>query len=334
MYCGKCGSKVEEDTVYCPYCGNLIKENKTKNIEKEESKNSANDIEEIINDSEIIDDLSDKTKSNDSSINNNNANDYIGNNISINNNNKPKNNDGLKNASFVLGLISIILSFLNILMIPVAIIGICLGAKYKNQEKESCPGFVLSIIGLILSFLILIGIFFLVMFAIYDEGSKNTSTNKIKDTDITSEKNYDDYYNYDKYKQQVIGNDKFGYLTISSDWTLYKSSDGSSALQYAYGNKWVLSLYAIVSPNYSINDYAYSIHSKMEGYGATNIKTENVYVGKYQAIKKTAYLTSISSYMTTWCFADEYGNFHYIAINGPTIYSDNYDLVNSFTLTK
>lgn len=333
MYCGKCGSKVEEDSTYCPYCGNMIKEDKNKNIKKEESNNSAGNIEELINSSEIIDDLNDKKNNNDSNINNNNANNSIGNNLSINNNNKPKSNDGLKNASFALGLISIILAFLNILMMPVAIVGICLGSKYKSQEKQSCPGFVLSIIGLILSFLILVGIVLVVMFAIYDESS-SSSTNKIKDTDITSDKNYDDYYNYDKYSNQVIGNEKFGYLTISNKWTLYKSSDGSSALQYTYENKWVLSLYAIVSPNYSLADYAYSIHSKMEGYGATNIKTENVYVGKYQAIKKTAYLTSISSYMTTWCFADEYGNFHYIAINGPTIYSDNYDLVNSFTLTK
>ena len=72
----------------------------------------------------------------------------------------------------------------------------------------------------------------------------------------------------------------------------------------------------------------------MEGYGATNIKVESVRVGKYLATKQSAYLSSISSYMCTWCFADEYGNYHYIAINGPSMYSSNFDVVDTFTLTK
>ena len=28
MYCGKCGSKLENDATFCPYCGNKIDENK------------------------------------------------------------------------------------------------------------------------------------------------------------------------------------------------------------------------------------------------------------------------------------------------------------------
>ena len=152
-------------------------------------------------------------------------------------------------------------------------------------------------------------------------------------TTTSPDSTFDDDY-YDERGMQVIGNEKFGYLRISNDWILYKDSDGSSALQYSIDRKWVLSLYAIDSPNYTIGEYANSIYSKMEGYGATNIKVESVRVGKYQATKQSAYLSSISSYMCTWCFADEYGNYHYIAINGPSMYSSNFDVVDTFTLTK
>ena len=37
MYCGKCGSKLENDATFCPYCGNKIDENKD-TLSKEEVK--------------------------------------------------------------------------------------------------------------------------------------------------------------------------------------------------------------------------------------------------------------------------------------------------------
>ena len=32
MYCGKCGSKLENDATFCPYCGNKIDENKAEDL--------------------------------------------------------------------------------------------------------------------------------------------------------------------------------------------------------------------------------------------------------------------------------------------------------------
>lgn len=317
MYCGKCGSKLENDATFCPYCGNKIDKNKD-TLPKEEGKKNISEGEkntlENTSNAQPIEELD---------------NFEITNNTPNKQNVVANGNDSLKNTSFVLGLISIIFAFYNILVIPVAIVGICTGAKYKSNEKKGCPGFVLSIIGLVLSFIILVGLISLIVFAVMDMDDNDIQP-RIEDTNIVDSD--DDYY--DERGMQVIGNEKFGYLRISNDWILYKDSDGSSALQYSIDRKWVLSLYAIDSPNYTIGEYANSIYSKMEGYGATNIKVESVRVGKYQATKQSAYLSSISSYMCTWCFADEYGNYHYIAINGPSMYSSNFDVVDTFTLTK
>ena len=39
MYCGKCGSKLENDATFCPYCGNKIDENKDTLPKKEIKEN-------------------------------------------------------------------------------------------------------------------------------------------------------------------------------------------------------------------------------------------------------------------------------------------------------
>ena len=41
MYCGKCGSKLENDATFCPYCGNKIDENKDTLPKKEIKENIA-----------------------------------------------------------------------------------------------------------------------------------------------------------------------------------------------------------------------------------------------------------------------------------------------------
>lgn len=339
MYCGKCGSKLESDADYCPYCGTKIS-----NEEEKKQPEHSDTKEETVKDNKSADDSvqneinhaekKNETKHNDADIEVLNSSTSNNENVITYNIPQPD-NSGLKIASLILGIISIVFCLFNIFMIPFAIAGICLGIKYKNESKKSCPGFVVSIIGLVLSIVIFIAFIIAITFFAVDE-KFDSSKNKIKDIDIASDRNYDKYYDKDddddEDDTQVIGNRKFGYLTIPSEWTLYKSSDGSSTLQYSYNNKWVLSLYAIENPSFTLGEYANSIHTKMQGYGASNVTTSNTYVGKYQAIKKSAYLSSIGSFMTTWCFADESGNLHYIAINGPTRYDDIYDVVNTYKL--
>ena len=178
MYCGKCGSKLENDATFCPYCGNKIDENKDtlpkKEIKENISEGEKNTLENTSN-AQPIEELD---------------NFEITNNTPNKQNVVANGNDSLKNASFVLGLISIIFAFCNILVIPVAIVGICTGAKYKSNEKKGCPGFVLSIIGLVLSFIILVGLISLIVFAVMDMDDNDIQP-RIEDTNIVDSD--DDY---------------------------------------------------------------------------------------------------------------------------------------------
>ena len=48
MYCGKCGSKLENDATFCPYCGNKIDENKDTLSNEEVKENISEDEKNIL----------------------------------------------------------------------------------------------------------------------------------------------------------------------------------------------------------------------------------------------------------------------------------------------
>ena len=100
-------------------------------------------------------------------------------------------NNGLKIASLVLGIISLVLAlFLNVLIIPLAIIGLVLGIIYTSKSKKFCVGIVLNILGIIIP--IIICIFLITVFT-----NINSSLENMWDEEYGSYKDYDNYYNED-----------------------------------------------------------------------------------------------------------------------------------------
>ncbi len=338
MFCSKCGSKIEENTSFCPYCGNKISESKKdKDVEKKENDNEKSEVE-VLNEEKNIEttnsteeknvtnnfEQSSSTNSEESSYNNHNTynNSY--------NQNPPVNliTDVKQESYEDLNKKSLIFGILGFFIFPCAIVAICLGSSYKKKTNNTSSGFILGIISCVLNLILILVLTVVIILAVM-YGSNTSSSG---DGDNSGLKDY--YENGSNINYQTIGNDDYGYLTVSKDWTFYSSSSNESTLQYIYGNTSnILTMYAMKNSGYTVAQYADSIKSRIQSYGADNVSYEIVNVGNYKAVKQQAYLSSLSSYMTTWCFQDENGALHYIAINADSS-TEFQDIVNTYKLTR
>ena len=290
MTCSKCGSKIEDDSAFCPFCGNKIKNEKLEN-----------NFDSDISTNNVI-----------------NSNEIVTNNVTLMSSVPSNNYEDLNTKSLVFGI-------LGFFIFPCAIIAICMGVSYKKKTSKTSAGLVLGIISCVLELVIIsiLSLFFIFSLK-YTSDMKQHDGNDLKDY----------YENGSNINYQTIGNDEYGYLTVSKDWNVYTSTNNNSTLQYSYGSTSdILTLYAIKNSGYTLEQYAESIKSKIQSYGADNVSYEIVNVGQYKAIKQQAYLKTLSSYMTTWCFKDENDALHYISVNSDN--KDNYqDMVTTFKLKK
>ena len=138
MNCKKCGNLLSDGTTFCPNCGTKVEFSTTNNFTNNNIIN--NNIDNQAN----------------SNFNNSN-------NINNNNNKKPK--------CFVIGIISIIISFLfGFLGIVTSIIGLVIANKEEKQGIDVKTGRILNIVSLILAIFIGIGTNLIVYFNIFGNG--------------------------------------------------------------------------------------------------------------------------------------------------------------------
>jgi hypothetical protein len=84
-----------------------------------------------------------------------------------------KKNEGFGIASFVLGIVSIVLAWTFYIGLPCGIVGIVLAVKQRSsgQTKLGNAGFILSIIGTVLSVLVLLFVILIIGSALFVTGS-------------------------------------------------------------------------------------------------------------------------------------------------------------------
>lgn len=296
MICDKCGSKIEENCTFCPYCGCKIEQVKNENTNEE----NINNTEEI------------KVNENNNNINNINLMSAV----------DTQSYESIEKKSIIFGI-------LGFFFFPLSIVALCLGSSYKKKTNKSSSGFVLGLVSIILNVVMILIVTAIIVIAMVF-GDVNNSSSGSGDS---GERIKDYYENGSNINFQTIGNDSYGYLTVSKDWSIY-STDNNSTLQYADSkSSSIITLYAFTDSSYTLTSYAESVKSRILNYGASDVSYEIVKVGVYNAVKQQAYLSNLSTYMTTWCFQDENGKIHYIAINTDT--SNKYqDIVTTFRLTK
>ncbi len=129
-----------------------------------------------------------------------------------------------------------------------------------------------------------------------------------------------------------IGNSEFGYLKVEDNWYKYNDVDNPSVLEYTLDGNWIISMYAKPSSTIDAKTYADSCYTRMKQDGSVGVTGATVKVGIYTAYQVYGYYTSLNKWLVTWCFEPGDKKTHYIGIEGPDRYSDNFKIPDTFTL--
>ena len=300
MFCKYCGNNLNANDKFCKNCGGKVEVVEQK---KEEPKT----VEPAFN------------------VNTQNTQTQI----------KTEKLKGLKIASLVLGIISLVFFILNILMLPLEIVGIVLAIVYMVKNKKFCAGIVLNIIALLISVLIFVlGVAAIGTYTgINIEEAMNDLDRQIeKLEDIKLDSEIDVKY---KVGYKYAGSEEYGYIKVPNNWAKFVDIESNDTIQYSYANTWIATIYATKS-DMSLSKYANTIYNNFKEDGASfvTLRKEKIAEEEYNAYKVTCYYEDDNVYVRCWAFEDENGTKHYIAIEGPEKENDYYDLINTFVLEK
>ena len=130
-----------------------------------------------------------------------------------------------------------------------------------------------------------------------------------------------------------VGDPSFGYISIPNTWSQITPTEGDYSLKFT-DDVWVVVLYSTSTSKQTAADYSNEIYKSIHDAGAQNIKTGKSKIAGYNAFTITAYYSSYHKYLTTWVFESSLGRTHYLAIEGPTEKSDNFNIIYSFNESK
>lgn len=182
MFCTNCGSKINSGEKFCPNCGTKVEEKTAEVLDVEETTTNTKPVANEHSLSETQPVMS-NVPITDSGNSFENFGQYL------NQSQQPgaamaKKQDGMGTASLVIGVISVVLSFVcNVLIIPLAILGLVFGLICKTKGGKKTAGIILNILGIVIPIVILI-------FAIVVLNVANLETNTFYGDGYTLTYNY------------------------------------------------------------------------------------------------------------------------------------------------
>lgn len=309
MKCNYCGADNKEGSKFCASCGAELKEKKTTKKEeiKEEVKEERVEVKtEPVTTTEIN-----------------------------------KVTDGKATASLVLGICSLIIWCLTF---PLSLIGLILGIASKERSGKRTAGIVINAIGLVLSTICIIVCFWFgaVFNAAVEEVNRSGDVNRFFDIlEEEMEKADNEYKIEDEDDEEesedentmVIGNDHYGYVKVPSNWHEFKDVDGNSTYQYSdIGDLGYIITLETYDQDISPLTAATNVmnHIKEEGEEATYRYTK---ISKYYGYVVEAKYSD-GTYLDAYLFKADDGKLHYVAIEGPDKNNDNFEIPQTFSMTK
>ena len=131
-----------------------------------------------------------------------------------------------------------------------------------------------------------------------------------------------------------IGNGSFGYLTVPKNWNVFIDENAQNTIQYTDGAGWIVTLFATSNSVIASKNWATNVANQMQNDGAIDVAMGEDSVNNYHGYKVFGYYENSNTYLAAWFFEAEDGNTHYIAIEGPNRYDDNYDIIYTFNLKQ
>lgn len=296
MQCKKCGCLIKETDKYCPNCGEKVVETNNQNLNPQ-TNNNQNDTNQVYlqkrrNENKII--------------------------ILI--------------IAIVFGCIAV---FITLFIIAFSLLTanseklICKSDKgnitimYRNNEIVGYKAFNMSYdLDKQKEYAKLVGIDayikeFNTWFSNTTSGSCTINGNKVGKNNTT----YNETKNEEKTNNVTVGDEKYGYINIPSNWTKFYDIDGSSSLQYSLANVYIVTL-DIVDGQSTAKEYASNfMYNKQNSNEVTDVTGATVTIGKnrkYTAYQVYMYYPSDSTYLVTYWFEAEDGKVHYISLEGPS----------------
>ena len=201
-----------------------------------------------------------------------------------------------------------------------------------------------AIIGLIIISLVVV-ISIKMLYDRKDNSSNNDYKTPITNNDETIDNNSNNNNNNNNNSSsnsntKVVGDEKYGYISIPNNWYKFYDVDGNNSLQYSYANTYIITL-NILDNQYSAKQYASNyMYNKKNSSDVTDVTGATVTIGKdkkYTAYQVYMYYPSDSTYLVTYWFEAEDGKVHYIALEGPkelngVKITDYLDIPESFSL--
>lgn len=322
MHCKNCGAEYKEGSKFCTSCGQEIVEDAKKKSTKNKEEVVEEKVEEVKVEKVVTKPVETKP---------------------VTTTTTPENKtDGKAVASLVLGICSFVIFCL---MWPLSLIGLILGIASKKGGVK-VAGIIINALALALSTLVLIWIFIMPMFSVrtYDTSSTRKSSNffdQLEERMKELEKEMDEDSKIEtktEEKEEVkkVGDDTFGYVEVPEKWIEFKDVDASTQLiQYTD----IGELGYIVT----LNVYEEDIDAKQAAENLNNhIKEEDAgntsyyiitYVGNYRGyVVRAKY--SDGTYIDIYLFKASDNKLHYVAIEGPDRYNDNFQIPKTFSMTK
>ena len=165
------------------------------------------------------------------------------------------------------------------------------------------------------------------------QGSQNTHDNeKTTETGTKTEEG------------TVIGDKKYGYITVPNNWVKFHDVDGTTSLQYSYAGVYIVSMdYIREDTTHTVKEYAQSyMYQKKNDPTVSGVTGSTVKIGKnkeYTAYQVYMYYPSDGTYLVTYWFKTEDEVVRYLALEGPaelsgTKITDYTYIPESFSLNK
>ena len=240
----------------------------------------------------------------------------------------------------IVGLVSCVLSFLGILILPVSIIGLVKATKCPGNSSTKVAAIIFNILGMVFSILVTIVLVFVL--GVFGLAFKTFDTVVDRSRNIIEEKDYDydyDYgYDYDDEKDtfeddgtvKTIGNSKFGYLEVPGKWE-YDTREEKTYVVYSGTNNDDEIMLDILDSKTIEDAYSDTLVPILKAGNPVDIKKITIN-GKYEgySIEKTGLNNEKDSHI--YLFKTEDDVIRTITISSDDIDSKLFDVYNTYDL--